>query len=210
MARNSNYKNMSTDELHICFDRIIREGGQGTFALCEILVEFEARGEFHPMQGKGIFKHARAIASGKLSPLAVPVIVGDDNLVSIFETLPISEQEDIASGKVSVPVARFDKKAGSVVIDHKSVVELSPGQVNVAFTDGGIRPPEKQKQMVLNKVKEQQKAKVSAIPHKSDLVEIIVNKKDNMVTVGKTTVDITVLLKALVAGGVNVMMSKAA
>lgn len=210
MARNKDYKIMSLDDLSLCFDRLEGEDGQSFRSRCEILVEYEARGAFHPRIGKGVYKHAQAVAAGRLSPIAALVLVGDDNLLSILETLPISEQDDLASGKVSVPVARFDKKAGSVVIDNRTVSELTPSQTAIVFTKGGIRSPEKQKQIVLDKVKEQAKVKVSALPHKSDLVEIIVNKKDNMVTVGKITVDITVLLKALVAGGVNVMMSKAA
>lgn len=207
--RNSDYKNYTVAELFKQFEDLESEGVQVFTARCHILNELAARGETHPKMGKGIYAYSEDICSGQLSGAAVFVLAGRDFILQKMRGMPLAQQNDIANGKVMLPVAEMNS-AGDIVVNEKPVSRITPTVAEMVFTKGDIRSPEKQKQIVAEKEKLKQKAKVYALPHKSDIVEIIVNKSDNTVTVGKTTVDITILLKALVAGGVNVMMSKAA
>lgn len=208
MKKSKDYDNMADNELFIHVATLIEEGGSVVYEVCKALFALDSRGLFHPAMKHALYARFKEVATGKLAAEAATAFAGDFRVLDNMIGMPLDKQRELATG-ATVQVAEV-RTGGSIVSVDRKLSELSPTKVPLVLNGGSLVPFAQQKKMLSSIVKEQAKAKVTVIPHKSDLVEIIVNKKDNTVTVGSTTVDITVLLKALVAGGVNVMMSKAA
>lgn len=124
----------------------LAHAAEGLRRACVCAVALEAREAELPMLPQ-VFRFAREIAEGRLSPQAAWVITGLPRKVSAGAVralcaLPHAEQERIAGGG-PIKIAVRDKD-GRIRFEDRQIWTLTQAQLALAFGEDGLTPPEEQ------------------------------------------------------------------
>lgn len=143
------YSHLTLAGLHDLFQSSEIEGAQGFRVRCEILVEYDRRGEPHPRAGRSLYRYYREVASGKLSPLLVQHYSADTAVISRLMNQSIEKQDSFVRGETPIHVARFDG-GGHLRVETKPLARATPFERTLALTESGtLRPTNKQRDLLL-------------------------------------------------------------
>lgn len=129
--------NTSTTSLVVELDGIAQSIAQHVVRASEILTELRRRKVHHPFMTSSLLRHHKGITDGLLSPTAVVALGGNSVLISAIKSLPISQQEHLASG-AGVDVIEMTPE-GNLVTVTRPIMELSAPALERVFGEFGLR-----------------------------------------------------------------------
>ena len=88
------------------------------------------------------------IASGKVDALAVSRFAGAGNLLRVVATLPVDVQRSLGRGQT---VRLCLAKGEEVEEVERDPLTLNGGQIRQVFSEQGVRPPEAQRVLILQR-----------------------------------------------------------
>lgn len=195
------YVRATSNQLYELFEASEKAGSAGFFTRCEILVEYDRRGESHPRAGRGPYKYYREVAAGKLSPLLAQHYSADYALIDRLMNQSIETQDSFVRGETPIHVAKFDS-AGNLKVETKPLARATPSERLIALTDSGaLRPATKQKEILLERQRAGQK-------NRSSSMNIRVDTRNAELVVNQLRVKLTEVSSALVAAGYNPITKK--
>lgn len=132
-----------TAELRSRLARAMRATAESLLELAGVWVELERRGEDLRDLRVGLAKWLPQIAAGTVRPELVIELSGRPQILKLLGSMPMTEQNRIASG-TAVPVhVPGESEPVSVPLDR-----LTTRQVRQVFSDAGIRSPAEQRAFI--------------------------------------------------------------
>lgn len=173
---NDQYTALTLAELFNQFESLERQGADTLTARCEILIEYDRRGERHPKAGTGAYRFYKEIATGKLSALAFLCFADDMKTVRRLMNVSVKAQEAYATGATPLHISSFDS-TGKHIITTKSAVAASLAERHLALTEtGDPMPAAKQKEILLERTKKAKRSGTMKMRFDSTTDELVVNQ----------------------------------
>ena len=133
---------LSNEELLAALANALSDAVDGVARACVAVAVLRERG--HPLPTDllpEVYRYAKEVAEGVLSPRAALTLARFPFMVKAIQHLPHDLQERLAGGeKVKIAV----KVNGRIQSAERTILEMSPMQMRLAFADGKITPWEEQ------------------------------------------------------------------
>lgn len=112
----------------------------------DILIELHARKLVHPLMRDGVLRYYAEIADGRLSAKAALAFAGVHSVIRRLIGMPLEKQDALAAGEETI-IATHDAR-GEIVSSKKPLLQLSAAQLDIAMTDGKVRPFTEQRKIL--------------------------------------------------------------
>lgn len=129
-------RNMSLDELKTLWAEGMRMKAEGFRRACIALTILLERGIEIPGTLQTAFRYHEDVANGTLSPHAVLELAAVPVAFTALRGMPHERQDAIANGeKIKIAVRNKD---GRIVSAERTIREMSPLEIRLAFSDGKV------------------------------------------------------------------------
>jgi hypothetical protein len=112
----------------------------------DILTELHIRKVTHPLMRDGVLRYYAEIAEGRLSAKAALAFAGVHTVIRRLIGMPLAKQDAFAAGEETI-IATHDTR-GEIVSSKKPLLQLSAAQLDIAMTDGKVRPFAEQRKIL--------------------------------------------------------------
>lgn len=112
-----------------------------------ILLELHTRKVTHPLMRDGVLSYYAEICDGRLSAKAVLAFAGVHSILKRIVGMPLDQQDAFAAGGRAT-IAEHNRD-GKIVSQQKPLIQMTAGQLDVAF-DKGIPRPFAEQRKILN------------------------------------------------------------
>lgn len=183
---------LSVKELFAELAKQVKQTADSIYRTAQVWIELEKRGQdLSRFKNVSLAKYYYHIATGNLLAEAAVTFMDKHYVLNAILGAPIALQQKLLDGykiKIYVP---GQAKPGEMTLD-----EMPRAYVDIAFSDGKILGPDKQKAALQVK----NRPKISTVKRRLR-TRVLVNKAKNTVTIGQTSADIGNVIDALSQAG---------